>query len=345
MLSSKEFGWILLHPISHFPSYLVTSSRRDQLDNNVIELLVGHSSRWRLQSSIFYFICLIVCNMPSNASANCCTNRNPPSPEGLAPRLAISPPTPQRILSASKESISSPKDSRQPIFSWGKVASPQTSIQQSLSAPNNPSWGTAVSAQIGAELRAIFEEDKSEAEVETPGPKAKITPKLRALLGSISDTANKPEVKVKKSKSAKLRALLEGDDSEHEHEHQRIQAKQSSSTLSVVKNKLKKTLPGELIVSKRHSRSSVGTSEEEIERRAELRRIRQKRIQDELSNEGIYDEDAKSLSTVTGAADSSLGKKSRNPWLAGDVLPLPHLSPLALALPAYPFPKLSSLQE
>ena len=39
--------------------------------------------------------------------------------------------------------------------------------------------------------------------------------------------------------------------------------------------------------------------EEEIERRAELRRFRQKRIEDELSND-IYDDDAKSLSIRLG---------------------------------------------
>jgi hypothetical protein len=241
--------------------------------------------------------------MPSNTSANCCMGRNPPSPEGPAPRLAISPPTPNRNLSASR-------DPRAPI----------------------PSWGTSLSAQCGVELRAIFEDDKSEDE--SPELKAKVTPRLKALLGGDKPySADDPKAKVRKSRTAKLRALLEGDP-----EHQRVKPKESSSTLSVVKNKLKKALPGGLVISKRHSRSSVGTSEE-IERRAELRRIRQKRIQDELSNEGIYDEDAKSLSTVEGA-DSSLGNKNRNPWVSGDFLPLPELTPLALPLPSFPFPKL-----
>jgi hypothetical protein len=73
----------------------------------------------------------------------------------------------------------------------------------------------------------------------------------------------------------------------------------------------------------------VGTSEEEIERRAELRRIRHKRIQEELSQEGAYDEDAKSLSEVEAPVAPSIPamqkRASRTP---GHPLPLP-----ALALP------------
>ena len=206
--------------------------------------------------------------------------------------------------------------------------------------PQLPSWSTAVSAQLGAELRAIFEDDKSEAAAENSESNAKITPKLRALLGSVSDPANKPILRLKKSSSAKLRALIGRDEFNSEQEYQHIKFKNSSSTLDVVKNKFKKALPAELILSKRNSRSSVGTSEEEIERRAELRRIRQKRIQDELSSESAYDEDAKSLSTIAAGVGASQGKKTRHMWPTGDFLPLP-LS----TTPAYPFPRMLSLQQ
>ena len=50
----------------------------------------------------------------------------------------------------------------------------------------------------------------------------------------------------------------------------------------------------------------IGSSEEEVERRAELRRIRHKRIQEELSNESAYDEDAKSLTSVGDPKTSNM---------------------------------------
>lgn len=103
---------------------------------------------------------------------------------------------------------------------------------------------------------------------------------------------------------ADLRAIFEEvieEDKSDEFNRGRIKPMNSSSTLRTVKERLKKRFSRDSALSKRHSRSSIGTSEEEIERRAELRRIRQKRIQEELSNEGIYDDDAKSLSTIEGA--------------------------------------------
>lgn len=106
-------------------------------------------------------------------------------------------------------------------------------------------------------------------------------------------------------------------------------AKKASSTLSTVKNRLKKHLSKDsgITTSKRHSRASVGTSEAEIERRAELRRIRHKRIQEELSNEGIYDDDAKSLSTLDAATSSGLQERAL--WIPRESLTLP-----VLALPS-----------
>jgi hypothetical protein len=73
-----------------------------------------------------------------------------------------------------------------------------------------------------------------------------------------------------------------------------------SHPLKDVAKKLKKHLSIESALSKRYTRSSIGTSEEEVQRRAELRRIRQRRIQEELSNENGYDDDAKSLSNIMG---------------------------------------------
>jgi len=82
--------------------------------------------------------------------------------------------------------------------------------------------------------------------------------------------------------STKLRDVLETDkyDSDKlntEGESDHVKTKKSSNTLKTVTERLKKHLSKDGGLSKRHSRSSVGTSEEEIERRAELRRIRERR--------------------------------------------------------------------
>jgi len=59
--------------------------------------------------------------------------------------------------------------------------------------------------------------------------------------------------------------------------------------------------------SKRSSRleMTTGSSEEEIERRAELRRIRKLRIQEELEKDG-FDSDAKSIGTLAASRMSSV---------------------------------------
>lgn len=129
--------------------------------------------------------------------------------------------------------------------------------------------------------------------------------------------------------AAAIQAIFEEDKSDPESEHHKVISKKASSTFSAVKNRLKKHLSKDsgISTSKRYSRSSVGTTEEEIERRAELRRIRHKRIQEELSSEGIYDDDAKSLSTVDAPSASAMLERAS--WTQGDPLPLP-----ALALPS-----------
>jgi hypothetical protein len=152
------------------------------------------------------------------------------------------------------------------------------------------------------------------------------------------------ETEVKQHSARKLRTLLLGDKSDTDEEWDHIKPKKSSSTLNAVKQKLKKHLSRESALGKRRSISSVGTTEEEVERRAELRRIRHKRIKEELSNEASYDEDAKSLSSIVDA-DISLAHTSQSSWVPGEALPLPRLLTPALAYPSLPFPELPPLQE
>lgn len=143
--------------------------------------------------------------------------------------------------------------------------------------------------------------------------------------------------------SAKFREILECDrECETDTESEHIRSKRSSSTLKAVTQKLKKHLSKEDGVSKRLSRQSIGTSEEEVERRAELRRIREKRIKDELSNEDGYDDDAKSLpSNLPTPLDT--GRPSA--WTPGDFVPLPTLALPALKPLYLPSPHLSPLEE
>lgn len=246
---------------------------------------------------------------PKSSSGNCCTSSDPPSPNGLAPRPAIS------FLRTPGKS----------------------SAQRHLT----PSWSTAISAQIGAELRAIFEDEKSDAGKESPKSRAKLTPKVKSLVRSDKlEVEETGKTKMKKTRSVKLKAVLEGDHTRTDVVDCHTPREFDNLTpLSAVKSKLKKVLSMDSGISKCRSRASVGTSEEEVERRAELRRIRQKRIQDELSHEDFYDEDAKSSASVVHL-NSLLPRKSRKPWLPGDVLPLPELTHPALALPVYAFPVL-----
>jgi hypothetical protein len=110
--------------------------------------------------------------------------------------------------------------------------------------------------------------------------------------------------------AAELHALFKDGDSDIDgEEHRILEAKKSSSTLDAVKSKLRKHLSRELTLSKHRPRSTVGHSEEEIERRKELRLIRDRRIQEELSSEGAYDDDARSFSTLATAE-----LPSKTPW-------------------------------
>lgn len=152
------------------------------------------------------------------------------------------------------------------------------------------------------------------------------TTELRAIFegGTPSDPCQANHITHKNS--ARLRELIEGDKFDTESESEIITTKKSSSTLKAVTQKLKKHLSKDGGVSKRHSRASIGTSEEEVERRAELRRIRERRIREELSNEGMYDDDAKSLS----APGTPLKNNRASAWIPGSYVPLPALHPLYL---------------
>lgn len=88
-------------------------------------------------------------------------------------------------------------------------------------------------------------------------------------------------------------------------------------------------------MNKRRSRSSVGHSEEEVERRAELRRIRQKRIEEELTYESEQDNDAESLFAGVNPSpfnEMDISQGSRTP-LSSRSLRLPQLSLPVLSLP------------
>ncbi|KAK6604923.1 hypothetical protein H4I96_05505 [Botrytis cinerea] len=92
----------------------------------------------------------------------------------------------------------------------------------------------------------------------------------------------------------------EGDSDDDDEDEMRQEVKQilSSNTLKSVKTRLMKTFSRESGIAKADKRRSIGPSQEEVERRKELRRIRQKRIEEELSYDDGYDEDAQSMSTV-----------------------------------------------
>lgn len=109
-----------------------------------------------------------------------------------------------------------------------------------------------------------------------------------------------------------------------------------SHVLKSVKSKIRKRFSKESGLSKRRSKSSVGTSEEEIERRAELRRLQKQRIQEELSNDRVYDEDAMSIRTVpVGGLSSTLTRTETRKAVSVLEKDLP-VTPAMKALPPRP---------
>lgn len=121
-----------------------------------------------------------------------------------------------------------------------------------------------------------------------------------------------------------------------------IKARMSFSHLNLkeVTKNLKKHLSRESALNKRRSRSSVGHSGEEVERRAELRRIRQKRIEEELSYESEHDDDAESLLAVEGTSPDNKMEISQGP---GTLLSPQPLKLSQLSLPVLSLPKLGPL--
>lgn len=205
---------------------------------------------------------------------------------------------------------------------------PRPTVSEAAIVPQVPrdpviSW----TAAEHAELRAIFEEDDKDVEAEI--------------------------MQVKDNSTRRLKAILLGDETHSGSHSAKLNIRKSNTnTLIAVTQKLKKHLSLESAgPSKRHSRSSVGTSEEEIERRAELRRIRTKRIKEELSNEGLYDDDAKSMASFSGINTRvTSGLRTRASWAPGDIISYPSLDPPSLDLPhlnypALPLPVLTALAE
>ncbi|TVY87365.1 hypothetical protein LAWI1_G007408 [Lachnellula willkommii] len=196
---------------------------------------------------------------------------------------------------------------------------PRLVVSKAPVSPRDPkvSW-TETEA---AEMRAIFEEGDKDTEAEI--------------------------VQVKHNSTKRLKAILLGEDSDNDANSEMLNAKRNnSSALTAVTQKLKQHLSREGL-SKRRSKSSVGTSEGEVERRAELRRIRHKRIQEELSNEGLYDDDARSLDSGPDAHASTQSHlpPSRFSWSPSQVPSLPSLSPPSLESLTLPLPLLPLLQD
>ena len=112
-----------------------------------------------------------------------------------------------------------------------------------------------------------------------------------------------------------------------------------------VSKNLKKHLARDPALDKRRSRSSVGHSEEEIERRAELRRIRQKRIEEELSHESIYGDDEESSVAVTDDATKDQTPHALETQSSPESSKRPQLSLPVLSLPKLGLPRLAPLSR
>ncbi|ESZ97113.1 hypothetical protein SBOR_2471 [Sclerotinia borealis F-4128] len=111
----------------------------------------------------------------------------------------------------------------------------------------------------------------------------------------------------------------DSDEDEEAERQQEVKPMLSSTTLKSVKSRLKMTFSRESGSTKNDKRRSIGTSEEEVERRKELRRLRQKRIEEELSYDNEYDEDAQSMSTVDCPTSRAVDKgKKRQSILPED---------------------------
>lgn len=93
-------------------------------------------------------------------------------------------------------------------------------------------------------------------------------------------------------------AILEVDDSDDD-EPVRSARNSSTGTLGAIKTRLIRRL-SQKSESKRHSQHSLGTSDEEIARRAELKRLMHKRIREELKSEEEQEEREESSNKIDG---------------------------------------------
>lgn len=245
--------------------------------------------------------------MPSSIkqkNTSCCIGGDPPSPDGIAPRPASSPNKLEKRTSKDKSPSCTKSDAAQ------------------LPAIFEDDAGTSIASESKTKekgrFRRLITGDLYPADllpIQPESPLADVRSKSTSLLNeSFTLTANKPDT-----------------DDERDSVLEKIKAKKSSSTLKDVTKRLKKHFSRESALNKRLARSSVGTSEEEIERRAELRRIRERRIREELDNEVVSDEedDAKSMSLPV---DSS-PKEMQTQWRIPD--------DEVLVLPTFPSPPLS----
>ena len=143
-----------------------------------------------------------------------------------------------------------------------------------------------------------------------------------------------------------VHAIFEDKGSEEEFGEQgmgvkrKLKSKKSVATLGGVKERLKKAFSREVLrkdagfkgdremneddikLKGRHKgrKSSIGTSEEEIERRRELKRLRERRIREELTEGGEegWDEDAKSLGVGIEGVESIVVGRQREGKEMGD---------------------------
>lgn len=225
------------------------------------------------------------------------SSKHPHSPENQAPRLAELPVLPEI-----------PKTS--PFKSKKKISKQELQRKKTAKMNGPASWSTASRLsrpEDMAEFRAIFE-DSSFLGQENPqiSPTATLPPMttVSSVHPISTQTSNTPAEKGKPSiELLKLPPELENKKSSH--------SLANALRVKVSFSKIRKQLSRESARLSLHSRKKTsrsgtasGSSEEELERRAELRRIRKMRIQEELEREG-FDSDAKSIGTLTTTGVSS----------------------------------------
>jgi hypothetical protein len=117
-------------------------------------------------------------------------------------------------------------------------------------------------------------------------------PEPQPMASSWSTRFSKPE------DAAELQAIFDNV-SDDEGNDRGTTTSKHSSIANIVRKKLRKHFSRESTSSShRPGRSSVGNSVEEVERRKELKRLRDRRIREELSVDDHYDDDAASLSVA-----------------------------------------------